>query len=195
MGKSKWILICGVLLLAFAVNATAAGRSDSQVFFQEDATSQYAATLAAFAAEIPSGEQTAVSVSNTMATPSISGLEFAGFPTGGDTAGAVWAFCYNSLDGSTWTFNSADNPDVGTGFDADGMLPAGGTWTAYVHEILATAGFDSTTDSFVGYCYFVGNFDAIAGTYVNTFTSASSQQAFPMQSDFAGAPITATEAP
>lgn len=193
MGKSKWILICGVLLLALGVNVAAAGRSDSQVLLQEDATSQYSAVLAAFAAEIPSGEQTAVSVSNTMATPSVSGLEFAGFPTGGDTAGAVWAFCYNTLDGSTWTFNSIDDPTVGTGLDMDGMLPAGGTWTAYVHEILATAGFDAATDSFIGYCYFVGNFDAIAGTYVNTFSSVSSQQAFPMQSDFTGTPITATQ--
>ncbi|MEJ2077054.1 MAG: hypothetical protein P8020_08150 [Acidobacteriota bacterium] len=194
MGKSKWILICGVLLLAFGVNISAAGRSDSQVFLQEDATPQYSATLAAFAAELPAtGEKTAVSVSNTMATPEVPGLDLSGFPTGLNTEGAVWVFCYNRIDGSTWTFNSDSDPSVGAGLDAAGMLPAGGTWTAYVSDILGAAGFDAATEDFIGYCYFVGNFDAIAGTYVNTFTSVSSQQAFPMQSDFTGVPIVGTE--
>jgi hypothetical protein len=58
-----------------------------------------------------------------------------------------------------------------------------------VDEILGAVGFDAATQNFVGYCYFVGEFDAIVGTYVNTFASVASQQAFPMQADFAGVPI------
>jgi hypothetical protein len=194
MGKSKWILICGVLLLAFAVNATAAGRSDSQVFMQEDATSVYSATLATFVTSLTSGERTAISVSNTLAVPTEEGKVLAGFPDGLNTTGPVVVFCYNTLEGAgtPWVYDSSLDP-VGTGLDASGNLVPGATWITYVDEILGSLGFDKTTDDFVGYCYFVGKFDAIVGTYINTLPGVSSQQAFPMQSDFAGVPIMVTE--
>ena len=194
MGKFKRILICGVLLLAFGVNAAAAGGSDAQVFLAQDDTPQFSATLATFVTSLPTGERTAISISNPLATPSVSGLDFSGFPTGGNEAGEVWAFCYNTLeDGAVWVYRSSSDP-VGTGLDSEGNLMPGSTWITYVDEILATLGFDPAADSFVGYCYFVGDFDAIVGTYVNTFETISSQQAFPMQSDFTGVPITGTTA-
>lgn len=196
MGKLKWILICGVVLLAFGVNAAAARGSDAQVFLQEEGTSQFSATLASFVTSLATGEQTAVSVSNPLATPQVEGVDFTGFPAGGDTEGPVWAFCYNAIEqGQVYVYNSSVDP-VGGGLDGDGMLVPGATWTVYVHDILATQGFDPAADNFVGYCYFVGEFDAIVGTYVNILGSVNSQQSFAMQADFTGVPITvSTTAP
>lgn len=198
MGKFKWILICGALVLAFGANAAAAG-SNAKVFLQEDGTTEFSATLATFVSSLTEGTRTAISVSNTLATPVVEGIEFGGFPTGGDTEGAVWAFCYNTLgddeptptphEAAPWVYSSSLNGVVGTGLTEDGVLMPGSTWIVFADEILATLGFDAETENFVGYCYFVGEFDAIAGTYVNTFVSVSSQQAFPMQADFAGVPI------
>ncbi len=193
MGKSKWILICGVLFLAFGVNAAAAGGSDAQVFLQEDATPVYSATLATFVSSLTSGERTAISVSNPLAVPTKDGYDLTGFPSGLNTTGAVWVYCYNTLNGGELSVYDSSVDPVGTGLNDAGMLVPGATWITYVDEILSTGGFDPTTDDFVGYCYFVGEFDAIVGTYVNTFTTVSSQQAFPMQADFTGVPIMATE--
>ena len=189
MGKFKWILICGALVLAFGTNAAAAG-SDAQVFLQEDGTPEFSATLATFVSSLTEGTRTAISVSNTLGTPNVEGVEFSGFPEGGNTEGAVWAFCYNTLeDGAPYVYSSSLNGVVGTGLTEDGVLMPGSTWIVFADEILETLGFDPAADNFVGYCYFVGEFDAIAGTYVNTFVSVSSQQAFPMQADFGGVPI------
>ncbi len=190
MGKFKWILICGALVLAFGANAAAAG-SDTQVFLQEDGTPEFSATLATFVTSLTDGSRTAISVSNTLAVPTVAGVEFAGFPAGLNTEGAVWAFC-NGNDGSSYAYSSSLNGPVGSGLTEDGMLVPGGTWTTYVDEILGAMGFDVATENFVGYCYFVGEFDGIVGTYVNTFASVASQQAFPMQADFTGVPIDVT---
>jgi len=192
MGKFKWILICGALVLAFGANAAAAG-SDAQVFLQEDGTPAFSATLATFVSSLTEGTRTAISVSNTLGTPAVDGVEFDGFPTGGNTEGAVWAFCFNTLpDGQDYVYSSVLNGPVGTGLTEGGVLMPGQTWIVFADEILGTVGFDPATENFAGYCYFVGEFDAIAGTYVNTFVSVSSQQAFPMQADFTGTPIKVT---
>lgn len=188
MVKTKWVLIGAAVLLALGVNAAAAGRSDSQVFLQEADTTDASAVLAAFVAYVEDGTDTALSVSNTMGVPEITGVDLEGFPTGSDTAGAVWAFCYNQVDGQVYVYNSASDGVIGAGLDDEGMLPAGGTWTVFISEILGQVGFD-LQNRFVGYCYFVGEFDAIAGTYVNVFQTVASQQSFPMQKDFTGQPI------
>jgi hypothetical protein len=194
MGKFRWISLCGVFLVGFTAMGMAGSGSDVAVFFQEESTPDFSATLATFATTLSDGTRTAVSVSNTMGTPMVEGVEFDGFPEGSGTEGPVWLFCYNTLaEGGpqSWVYRSSDDP-VGTGLTEAGILVAGGTWIFFLDEVLATLGFDSSSDNFVGYCYVVGEFDAIVGTYVNTFESIASQQAFPMQADFAGVGIEVT---
>lgn len=193
MVKTKWVLIGAAVLLALGVNAAAAGRSDSQVFLQEADTADASAVLAAFVAYIEDGTDTALSVSNTMGVPEVAGVNLAGFPMGSDVEGAVWAFCFNQ-DGEAYVYNSAQDGVIGAGLSEDGKLPAGGTWTVFISEILGQVGFD-LTQRFLGYCYFAGEFDAIAGTYVNVFQTVASQQSFPMQKDFTGQPILVVPAP
>jgi hypothetical protein len=193
MGKVKLVLLFFVLALALSLPAMAAKGADAKVFFQTEETTDFSATVAAYVAALPDGTRTAVSVSNSLGVPQVEGVTFGGFPTGSDTEGQVWVFCYNALaeEGpAAWVWASSSNPEVGTGLNAEGKLVPGATWIFYVDEVLAELGFDSTTDQFVGYCYFVGEFDAMVGTYVNTFESAWSQQAFPLQSDFTGQGIT-----
>jgi hypothetical protein len=193
MGKGKLFLVLFVLALAMAVPAMAAKGADAKVFLQTDETTDFSATVAAYVASLPDGTRTAISVSNSLGTPQVEGVTFGGFPTGSDTEGQVWVFCYNALGDEgpeVFVYASSSNPGVGTGLNAEGKLVPGATWIFYIDEVLAELGFDKTTDEFVGYCYFVGEFDAMVGTYVNTFESAWSQQAFPLQSDFTGKGIT-----
>ena len=193
MGKVKWIVLFGVLLMVVSAPALAGARTDSRVVLQEDGTTEASATVAGYIASLAvDGTRTAISISNTLWTPSVEGATISGFPEGGDTAGPVWAFCYDTLaeDGpAEWVFNSADHPEVGTGLDANGNLVPGATWLVYNDEMLSALGFDPEVDSFAGYCYFVGEFDAMVGTYINLFELAFGQQAFPLQSDFTGVAI------
>jgi len=193
MVKMKWVLVCAAVLLVFGGNAVAGTRSDGQVFLTEADTATASAVLAAYVAYLEDGTDTALSVSNTLGVPEIAGVELQGFPTGGNTEGAVWAFCSNLVDNQMYVYSSSQDGVIGAGLTEEGILPAGGTWIVHVSEILGQIGFD-LTERFVGYCYFVGEFDAIAGTYVNVFQTIASQQAFPMQSDFTGAPIWVVEA-
>jgi hypothetical protein len=178
MVKTKWVVVCAAVLLLLGVNAAAGTRSDGQVFLTEADTADASAVLAAYVAYLEDGTDTALSVSNTLGAPVIEGVELQGFPTGGDTEGAVWAFCSNLVDNQMYVYSSSQDGVVGAGLTEEGMLPAGGTWIVHVSEVLGKIGFD-LTERFVGYCYFVGEFD--------------SQQAFPMQSDFTGAPIWVVE--
>jgi hypothetical protein len=193
MGRLKWILVCGALMAALSVNVAAAGpRSDANVFFDSHVTTEFAATLMSLGMAQAGGEEleTAVSVSNTMASP------FAMMPPGADLSGVVWMFCYNQ-DGTSWVYNSAndlvDGVPIGSGLEEDGTLAAGGTFTVFLSEVInAVAGEDLR---FVGYCYVVGEFDAIVGSYVNYLPLVGIQQDFVMQDDFAGVPVVVAVAP
>jgi hypothetical protein len=195
MGKFKWILLCGALLIAFSANAVAGQGSESKIFFSGHTTSTHSAVLAAFVAVLPDGSDSSISVSNTMAVPSPAsggivgtqeGGTFAGFPVGGGLSGPVTFYLFPNV-GDPLVVSTADNPTLGNGTDEAGNLNAGGTLTVFASQVLDAAGGDET---FVGYIYVVGEFDAIAGTYVNNFVQIQQQQAFPMQEDFDGTAIT-----
>ncbi len=196
MGKLKWILVCGVLMAALSFNVAAAGpKSDTNVFFAEHATPAFSAVLGSLMMSQAGGTEleTALSVSNTCAAPSLD--LGTGFPTCGvESTGPVWLFC-NAQDGSNWAFASSSDLinglPIGTGLNDLGELEPGGTWTVYLSEVIeAVVGEGAEEVSFVGYCWVVGqNFEAIAGTYVNFLPLAGIQQDFALQSDFSGVPI------
>lgn len=204
MGKLKWILVCGALVAALSVNAVAAGpKSDTGVFFASHETTGFAAVMAtlvmAKGAEATTGGDpvveldTAISVSNTCKAPSGSGFPMCGVgPDGmsGDV-GAVWLICSDN-DGDVLTFDSsAVDIELGTGFNDVNELEAGGTWTVYFSQVLAAAGVPVSQQNFIGYCYVVGEFDAIVGSYVNFINTVDPplQQDFAMQSDMEGADV------
>lgn len=199
MGKFKWILLGLALLAVINVNAVAGEAPGSKVFLSSHVTSTHSAVLAAYAAVLTDGSDSAMSVSNTLGVPDLGGaammdshggeVDVMGFPEGGDREGAVWLFCNNTMDKQMYVFNSADYPGTGLGLNMDGTLSPGSTFQFFLSEALGAIGFPSEAN-FIGYCYAVGAFDGIAGTYVNFFETQEGQQAFPMQKDFTGTPIT-----
>lgn len=215
MGNVKWILVCGVLMAALSVNVAAEGpKSDMGVFFDSHGTTGYAATMAtlvmAVGSEIAPADghisqdlDTAISVSNTCKTPVGEGFPMCGVgPDGmsGDV-GAVWLFCYpQGVDDvgvggppqEVLTFDSsAVDPVIGTGLNEDGELEAGGTWTVYFSDVLRAVGVPTEDQSFIGYCYVVGEFDAIVGSTVNFINTLDPplQQDFSMQADMEGVDV------
>jgi hypothetical protein len=194
MGKLRWILVISVVLAAFSINAVAG--SDTVAVMNGDATTEASAVLMAFAVMGDGVGDTAISVSNTLATPTtpipvpLDAHLGSGFPMGSDTEGPVEFYCFDT-SGTTpaaWVYNTADFPAVGGGLDADGNLTPGKTLTIFMSEIVAAL-TGSEDLVFAGYCYVVGNFDAMAGTYVNKFEAEGTFQAFAMSSDFTGAGI------
>jgi hypothetical protein len=197
MGKFKWILVAGALLALFSGQMMAGPGSDTdtRVFFDSHVTTNASAVLMGFAANLTDmapPSRTSMAISNTTGAP---GLE--GMPGGGDTVGAVWLFCYNTLvddDGPVVEPHAAAEPVVvytpdltemvGTGLDEDGMLASGRTWLVYLDEALGAVGFEG---DFVGYCYVVGEFDAITGFNISDIGSGAVGLA--MTSDFTGAPV------
>lgn len=198
MGKVKWILLVGALLALCSGQMMAGPGSDTRVFFDSHTTTNASAVLMGFAAQLGGGgARTSLAVSNTTGAPGLEGL-----PEGGDSSGQVWLFCYNTL---TVTVEPAavaasmheitpivvqtsalDAPDtVGTGLDEDGMLDAGGTWLVFLDEALGAAGFDG---DFVGYCYVIGEFDAITGFNISSVEGVGAV-GLAMTSDFTGAPV------
>jgi len=195
MGKFKWILVAGALLALFSGQMMAGPGSDTRVFFDEHATTNASAVIMGFAASLQTiapPSRTSLAVSNTMGAPDIDGL-----PEGGDTTGPVWLFCYNTLSGvATPTAAVAEpivvntaaivNPhNVGTGLTSGGMLPAGSTWLVFLDEAFDAIGY---TDDFVGYCYVVGEFDALTGFNISSIGTGAVGLA--MTKNFAGVPVT-----
>ena len=80
MGKVKWILICGALMAALSVNVAAAGpKADTNVFFDMHGTTGWSATMATLVMTAGAGAlDTAISVSNTCATPDGDGFPMCG---------------------------------------------------------------------------------------------------------------------
>lgn len=188
MGKVKWILFAGALLALFSGQMMAGPGSDTdtRVFFDSHVTTNASAVLMGFAADLSGGgARTSLAVSNTMGAPGLEGL-----PEGGDMMGQVWLFCYNtySEDGEPIVVQTSalDAPAMtGLGLDDDGMLAAGGTWLVFLDEALGAVGFDS---DFVGYCYVIGEFDAITGFNISSVEGIGAV-GLPMTSDFTGAPV------
>jgi hypothetical protein len=152
--------------------------------------------------------ETAISVSNTCAAPDLgmmADMHENIQECGVEATGPVWLFCYDQGGGS-WIFNSSDPSQfvddgtgnlgpVGSGLDEDGNLEPGGTWTAFMSQVVEAVTGDSANVSFVGYCFAVGqDFEAIAGTYVNFLPLVGIQQDFAMQKDTKGNGIFAEDA-
>ena len=97
---------------------------------------------------------------------------------------------------------------VGTGLDENGGLPSGSTWLVFLDEALAAgAGGEDPGipeppiepapegptpkayegEDFVGYCWVIGEFDAISGISISSAGGASF--AISMTSDFDGVPL------
>lgn len=204
MGKFKWILVVGALLALLSGQLVAGPGSDARVFFDEDMTTNASAVLMGFAASLSGGAaRTSLAVSNTTGSP---GLE--GMPGGGDAMGQVWLFCYNTLHETVAPTplpasmhevepiivqsSALDDPaSTGTGLNDDGMLASGGTWLIYLDEALEAVGY---SEDFVGYCYVVGEFDAIAGFNISGISGLGAV-GLPMTSDFTGAPVTVVKEP
>lgn len=171
MAKFKAILFfIAVVALAFGTNAMAAGKFDtsSGSFAGTAVTTSQTAVFAAFLSnvgpsdQIPSGINTAISVSNILAVPP--GLQSDFINIGGsDDTGTVTFFLYDR-DGTGVMYDTGSDCSAGIGLNPDGTLGPGQTYTVLLADILECAVGDRTA-SFNGYGWVVGNFDAIAGTY------------------------------
>ena len=172
-----------VFLLAFGINAVAQDKSIT--IMGDSGTTSQSAVLASFLASINDGDaaNSSLSVSNVLGSPPGSG-----FPSGGDDSGSLWFHCYNQ-NGAVYWFHTADHPDVGAGLDLEGNLAPGGTYTVNLWEILRALHPDRepADRDFVGYCWVVADFDAVAGTYFNTFLTGN--QSFQMEPSPGGIPI------
>jgi hypothetical protein len=161
MSKLRLILLLTVVLvLATGMNAMAASKlgTESAPVLQQAATPEASAVFAALMASLPAANiDTLISVSNTMGVP-----DFVD-PVGEDTQGTIEFFLWNQ-DGTLITYDTAQNPDLGSGLNADGTLGPGQTYTVFLREILAELGFEED-EFFTGYAWVIGNFDAVAGTY------------------------------
>ena len=98
---------------------------------------------------------------------------------------------------------------VGTGLDENGGLAAGKTWLVFLDEVFAASSgeveppveptplpalrADSHGGDFVGYCWVIGEFDAISGLSISSAGGAAFGVS--MTSDFAGVPLSVAPAP
>lgn len=162
MNKSRAMLFSAVLLTVAFVGTAMAGTSVS--FMAAGHTTEQSAVHASFLASVPNmddpsmGITSAISVSNILAAPA--GVDAAGGAYEGyNKMGTVEIYLYNQ-DG-TMAMYSTDKMTAGSGTDKDGNLMPGGTYTVFLHELLAAAGHEGM---FIGYAWIVGNFDGIAGT-------------------------------
>jgi hypothetical protein len=161
MSKLRLILfLTVVLVLATGMNAMAAGKlgTETAPVLQQAATPEATAVFAALMASLPAANiDTLISISNTMGVP-----DFVG-PVGEDTQGSIEFFLWNQ-DGTLIVYDTAQNPELGAGLNADGTLGPGQTYTVFLREIMAELGFDDE-EFFTGYGWVVANFDAVQGTY------------------------------
>ncbi|HUV13540.1 MAG TPA: hypothetical protein VMY18_07840, partial [Acidobacteriota bacterium] len=82
--------------------------------------------------------------------------------------------------------SALDDPEtVGTGLNDNGMLVPGSTWLVFLDEAFDAIGF---TGDFVGYCYVVGEFDAITGFNISSIGTGAVGLA--MTKNFAGVAVT-----
>lgn len=178
-------LFAVVFLLAFGMNAAA--QDESITILGESTTAGQSAVLAAFVVSIDDGNAagTGMSISNILGAPAGSG-----FPSGGNESGPIWVYLFNNI-GTVYAFHTSDHPDVGAGLDLDGNLPPGGTWTVQLFEILQALHPDRepADRDFAGYAWVVADFDAVAGTFFNSFPLVGASQAFQMEPAVGGIPV------
>ena len=157
MKKSTWIFLIGLIFLALTLNAV--GQTGAVVVSGADATTSHQALKAGYVQSIPGVVWTGIVISNTMASP--------GLTTGGDTEGTATVTCYKDDTGEAVTAETE-------------VLAPGQSIIKTFNELFGN------TEAWAGYCYVVGNFDAISGLVI---VGAESWYGYQMTEDFDGAPV------
>lgn len=187
MIRGKSLLFFGLItFLALSFNAVAGegGGSGEITLFQQDTTLSQSAVFAAFLSSIDGASSSAISVSNILGGPFDSQIA----ATTGDTTGPL-TFMLFDRDGDVYTFSTADDPNIGTGVDADGNLSPGQTYTVNLNELIGAIFPDDPNKEFNGFAWVVADFDAVAGTYFNFFSAIGASQAFALEPTLGGLPV------
>ncbi len=162
------LIVVSFVLLAFSAQALAqdfdsGSRSLQGVSVTTSQTAVFAAFLSDSAIPNTLEIQTAISVSNVLATPPGFQSDFLN-PTGGDTRGTLEFYLWND-DGQLYFYETDMSTTIGRGLNEDGTLGPGQTFTVFFRDILREAGFPVGETEFLGYGWVVANFDGVAGTY------------------------------
>ncbi len=179
-GGQIGILLLILMVAPVAVSAQRPPNTDSPSIQGVASTIEQTAVFAAFLSNLagseqfPSGIDTAISVSNVL-TPAGFQSELIGSGDPEDS-GTIEFHLWNR-DGSTIFWDTGSNPDVGIGLNPDGTLGPGQTFTVLLADILEAAG-GNRDDSFNGFAWIIGNFDAMAGTYNVTVFDVGFTQSF-----------------
>ena len=162
MKKSTWIFLIGLILMALSLNAM--GDTGAVTVAGDAATTSMQALKAGYVNTSGDGEVwTGMVISNSLAAP-----DYDGMPTGGDTEGTAVVTCYKSDTGEAVT---AETPVLGPG-----------------ESVIVT--FDEVFNNdqpWAGYCYVVGNFDALSGLVIVGYEQA--WYGYQMTTEFAGVPV------
>ena len=162
MKKSTWIFVIGLVFLALTLNAV--GQTGAVTIGADEATTNMQALKAGYVSTTGDGVVwTGIVLSNSMAAPDLNGM-----PTGNDTEGTVVVTCYKSDDGSMVTAETDS-------------LAAGESVIVTFDELFENA------EAWAGYCYAVGNFDALSGLVIVGYEQA--WYGYQMTTDFTGAPV------
>ncbi len=163
MKKSTWIFLIGLIFLALTLNAM--GDTGAVTVAGDAATTSMQALKAGYVNHIPGAVWTGMVISNSLGAPALDGM-----PTGGDTEGTATLTCYKASDGSVATA------------ETDVIAPG--------ESLIVT--FDEVfglTEAWAGYCYVVGNFDALSGLVIVGSATGDGWYGYQMTTDFAGVPV------
>lgn len=162
MKKSTWILVIGLVFLALTLNAV--GQTGAVTVSADAATTSHQALKAGYVYSTGDGAVwTGIVLSN-----SLPALGLIGMPAGLDTEGTVTLTCYGAADGAVVTAETdvlAPGESVIKTFDE--LFPGTAPWS--------------------GYCFAVGNFDALSGLVI--VGSGEAWYGYQMTTEFIGVPI------
>lgn len=163
MKKSTWIFLIGLIFLALSLNAM--GQTGAVAVSADVATTSHQALKAGYVNSSGDGVVwTGMVISNSMGAPELDGM-----PTGGDTEGTVTLYCYEAATGDLFV---AESPEP---------LGPGQSLIVTFREV-----FGNDTP-WAGYCYVVGNFDALSGLTIIGYEQA--WYGYQMTEDFDGVPV------
>lgn len=162
MKKSIWLFLIGLIFLALTLNA--AGQTGAVTVSADVATTSMQALKIGYVNTTGDGSVwTGIVLSNSLAAPALDGM-----PTGLDTEGTVTLTCYGAADGAVITA------------ETDVLAPG--------ESVIAT--FDELFENaaeWSGYCYAVGNFDALSGLVIVGYGEA--WYGYQMTTEFIGLPV------
>ena len=163
MKKSTWIFLIGFIFLALTLNAV--GQTGAVTIGADAATTSMQALKAGYIQSIPGAVFTGMVISNSLGAPALTGM-----PTGGDTEGTATLTCYKAEDGSVATA------------ETDVIAPGESV-------ILTFAEVFGLEEAWAGYCWVVGNFDALSGLVIIGATNGDGWYGYQMTTEFAGVPV------